>query len=244
MNLPNAITAARIVAAPLTALLVLVPVWEVRFAAWLLFLAAAITDYWDGRLARTRGEVTDLGRLLDPLADKLLLLCTLLPMWWLTRGVPLVANLPGSDGWASAGVIGPIVAGRVPHLAFPLVTPFALIGLPLWVVLIVLGREAVMTIFRQVAARRGTIISAIGPAKWKTGFQSTWVGAAFFWFAAATAAAEYGWTSPAWSYLAWFNGLLGLVTMLGAVALTVYSLGLYVVRYRHLFSGARAPTKS
>ena len=52
-----------------------------------------------------------------------------------------------------------------------------------------------MTVFRQCAARRGVIISAIGPAKWKTGFQSTWVGAAFFWFFAAAAAAQYEWTS-------------------------------------------------
>ena len=44
MNLPNAITVARIAAAPLIAYLVLRPEWEPRLAAWLLFLAAAITD--------------------------------------------------------------------------------------------------------------------------------------------------------------------------------------------------------
>ena len=46
-----------------------------------------------------------------------------------------------------------------------------------------------MTVFRQLAARRGVVIAAIGPAKWKTGFQSTWVGSAYFWFFAATLAA-------------------------------------------------------
>ena len=73
MNLPNAITVARIAVAPLVALLPLVPSWEARIAAFVLFIVAAVTDYWDGHLARTRNLVTDLGRLLDPLADKLLL---------------------------------------------------------------------------------------------------------------------------------------------------------------------------
>ena len=232
MNLPNAITVARIAVAPAIAAMIVVPSWRMRFAAWVLYLAAAITDYYDGKLARSRNLVTDLGRLLDPLADKLLLLCTLGPMWWLMRGVPLVAPLPGANEWAAPGVVGPVLGGE--HVAWPLVTPFALVGLPLWVVLVVLGREALMTVFRQFAARRGVIISAIGPAKWKTGFQSTWAGAAFFWFCAAAAAVEYRWTNDAWRYLAMFNGIVGLVTMTGAIALTLYSLGLYARRYGHL----------
>ena len=118
------------------------------------------------------------------------------PMWWLTRGLPLVSPLPASDDWAVPGIIGPVMSG--PHEAWPLVTPLGLVSFPLWVVLLVLGREALMTVFRQYAARRGIIISAIGPAKWKTGFQSTWAGAAFFWFGAAAAAAHYRWTSGAW----------------------------------------------
>ena len=238
MNLPNAITVARIAVAPLVAAMIVVPSWRMRFAAWILYLAAAITDYYDGKLARSRNLVTDLGRLLDPLADKLLLVCTLGPMWWLMRGVPLGAPLPPAEGWAQAGVVGPVIAGE--HVAWSLVTPFGIVGLPLWVVLIVLGREAVMTIFRQWAARRGVIISAIGPAKWKTGFQSTWAGAVFFWFGAAAAAVEYQWTTDAWRSFAMFNGIVGVVTMTGAVALTLYSLGLYVKRYGYLL-GRGAP---
>ena len=232
MNLPNAITAARIAVAPAIAWLIVIPSWPIRIAAWILYLAAAITDYYDGKLARSRNLVTDLGRLLDPLADKLLLVCTLGPMWWLMRGVPFVAPLPAANDWATPGVVGPVMAGA--HVSWPLVTPFGLVGLPLWVVLVVLGREALMTVFRQYAAYRGVIISAIGPAKWKTGFQSTWAGAAFFWFGAAAAAAEYGWTSDVWRYFAMFNGIVSTVTMVGAVALTLYSLGLYAKRYGYL----------
>src|SRR3712207_8272910 len=48
------------------------------------------------------------------------------------------------------------------------------------------------TLFRsQLAARRGVVIAAIRSAKWKTGFQFVWVGAAYFWFWAQTAAVRY-----------------------------------------------------
>lgn len=237
MNLPNAITVVRIAVAPLIAMMAVFPNWAVRLAGWVLYLAAAITDYYDGKLARSRNLVTDLGRLLDPIADKLLLLCTLGPMWWLMRGVPLVAPLPAAGDWAAGETVGPVMAG--PGIAWPFVTPFGLVGLPLWIVLVVLGREALMTVFRQYAAHRGVIISAIGPAKWKTGFQSTWAGAAFFWFSAAAAAVQFRWTSDAWRYFAMFTGIVGTVTMVGAVGLTLYSLGLYARRYGYLL--ARSP---
>jgi CDP-diacylglycerol---glycerol-3-phosphate 3-phosphatidyltransferase len=236
VNLPNAITAARIAVAPVVAWLVILPSWPVRLAAWVLYIAAAVTDYYDGKLARSRNLETDLGRLLDPIADKLLLLCTLGPMWWLTRGLPLLSPLPVADDWAVPSTVGPLMSGA--HEAWPLVTPFGVVAFPLWVVLIVLGREAVMTVFRQYAARRGIIISAIGPAKWKTGFQSTWAGAALFWFFAAAAAAEFHWTSEAWRYFAMFNGLVGTTAMIGAVGLTLYSLWLYARRYGYLLGGS------
>ncbi len=72
MNLPNAITTARIAVMPLVAVLPFVESWEWRLSAFVLYIAAAVTDYYDGMLARTRNQVTDLGGLLDPLADKLL----------------------------------------------------------------------------------------------------------------------------------------------------------------------------
>jgi hypothetical protein len=86
-------------------------------------------------------------------------------------------------------------------------------------------------VFRQLAARRGVVIAAIGPAKWKTGFQSVWVGSAYFWFFAATLAAKAGWQSPAWKGFAYFNALVGTFTMAAAVFLTLYSLVLYMKRY-------------
>src|SRR5205823_5572408 len=72
--------------------------------------------------------------------------------------------------------------------SLPFLTPWGEVGLPWWIIVIVLGRELVMTIFRQAAARRGVVIAAIGPAKVKTGFQLLWQGTAYLWFVIATAA--------------------------------------------------------
>lgn len=214
MNLPNAITVGRIALTPLIAWLPFTTSWSARLFAFLLFLIAAITDYWDGHLARSRNLVTDLGRMLDPLADKLLLLATMIPMYFLQRHHAFVES---SGGEASQ---------------FLFEMPFGKVSLPLWIVLVVLGREAFMTVFRQIAARRGLVISAIGPAKWKTTFQSIWMGAAYFWFFAITLAEHRQWVGDsAWQAFAWFNGFVGVVSMTGAVLLTVYSLVLYLRRY-------------
>lgn len=195
----------------------------VRLAAFVIYIVAAISDYYDGMLARTRGLVTDLGSLLDPLADKLLLFATLIPMFIL-MSPPTDLFAPDRELLGAA------------H-QFPFHTPWGDVPLPWWIVVIVIGRELFMTVFRQVAAKKGVVISAIGPAKWKTGFQCTWVGSAYFWFFAATYASSRGWDSLAWQSFAWFNGIVGVVTMIAAVFLTIYSLWLYVVRYRHVVTG-------
>jgi phosphatidylglycerophosphate synthase len=226
VNLPNAITIGRIAAAPFVGWLPFMPSWRLRFLAFALFLIVAISDYYDGMLARSRNLITDLGKQLDPLADKLFLIATFVPMYLLMRPIPPPQTGPVDPASPSQG--------------FPFETPFGPVGLPLWVVLIVLGREVLMTVFRQAAARRGVVIAAIGLAKWKTGFQMTWVGAAYCWFGASTAAQEFGWTSPAWRAFVYFNGIVGVLTMIGAVALTVYSLALYVKRYRGVLFGRPA----
>src|SRR5437762_7914718 len=81
VNLPHAITAGLILAAPFIAALPFIGSPSARGIAFLLYIIAALTDYYDGMLARTRNLITDLGRLLDPLADKLLLFATLIPMF-------------------------------------------------------------------------------------------------------------------------------------------------------------------
>lgn len=238
MNLPNAITLSRIAATPVIVALIFNAGWIPRFSAWLLFVVAAVTDYVDGKLARDRGLVTNLGKVLDPLADKLLLLATLFPMYWLTRDVSLLASSPAPTDWVAEGTIGPVLQNA--KVAWPFVTPIGLVGAPLWIIGIVLGREAFMTIFRHYAQRHGIVIAAIGPAKWKTAFQSIWAGAAFFWYFAAAAAVEHRWRGEAWHAFAHFNGIVGSLSMVGAVTLTLYSLWLYLQRYGPLVLAQRS----
>ena len=224
MNLPNAFTAGRIAITPLIAWLPLAPSSALRLTAFVLFIVAAVSDYVDGHLARSRKQETDLGRLLDPLADKLLLLGTFVPMFLLMR-----PSVHAEEDLMS----------RVAANVFPFHTPVGEIALAWWVLAIVLGREAFMTLFRQAAARRGVVIAAIGPAKWKTTFQWIWVGAAYFWFFAATLAAARGWAGlTSWQAFANFNGVVGVLAMVGAVALTLYSLALYLRSYGRVFTGA------
>ncbi|MGI8508088.1 MAG: CDP-alcohol phosphatidyltransferase family protein [Gemmatimonadaceae bacterium] len=222
MNLPNAITVGRIAAAPFIGVLPFYPSSAVRFTAFALYVIAAVTDYYDGHLARSRNSVTNLGRLLDPLADKALLFATLIPMSIL---------MAGRANW-----LAPLLDRTGQASTFAFVTPLGSVPLPWWVVAVIVSRELFMTVFRQSAARKGHVISAIGPAKWKTGFQSLWVGSAFFWFAIQSVALERGWDSPAWRAFAVFNGTVGALAMVSAVVLTVYSLWLYIRQYGRVFA--------
>ena len=71
-DLPNLLTLSRIAAIPLLVALVAVRTPATDFVACVVFSAAAITDYFDGRIARGRRQMSDIGRMLDPIADKLL----------------------------------------------------------------------------------------------------------------------------------------------------------------------------
>ncbi|HHY81055.1 MAG TPA: CDP-diacylglycerol--glycerol-3-phosphate 3-phosphatidyltransferase [Clostridiales bacterium] len=72
MNLANKITLLRIILIPLFIVFMLVPFKYSNFVAVFVFIAAACTDTLDGYIARKRNEVTNFGKFIDPLADKLL----------------------------------------------------------------------------------------------------------------------------------------------------------------------------
>jgi phosphatidylglycerophosphate synthase len=231
VNLPNALTISRIIAAPLVALLPFASAWELRFAGFWLFIAVAVTDYWDGKLARSRNLVTDLGRLLDPLADKLLLLATFIPMFILGGGGWHGGVFSAHHAPVAPGLLGPVWLDGTSRLVFPFHTPLGLLAMPWWVFAVILGRELFMTLFRQAAARRGVVIAALFAGKLKTVFQWIWVGASYFWFAAATAAVHYGWRSAWWNGFAILNGIVASISMYIAVALTLWSLAVYLRRF-------------
>ena len=92
VNLPNALTVLRLILVPVFVVLGLQSKsWTALWAAFVVFAVAAITDRFDGELARSWGQITDFGRIADPIADKALTLCGFgllsyqgfLP-WWVT----------------------------------------------------------------------------------------------------------------------------------------------------------------
>ncbi len=76
-NLPNCLTMTRILAAPIVVFLLYVEMWfQFKFGSYCAFgvyFLACCTDYFDGKIARQQGIITNLGKFLDPLADKLLI---------------------------------------------------------------------------------------------------------------------------------------------------------------------------
>ena len=78
LNLPNTITLIRIAMIPLIMLFLLLPIPGKYLISAIIFVVAAATDGVDGHIARSRNLVTTLGKFLDPLADKLLILATLI----------------------------------------------------------------------------------------------------------------------------------------------------------------------
>ena len=142
-NLPNALTVLRILLVPVFGAMLLVEGGTnagQRFAALGVFLVAMITDRIDGDLARSRGLVTDVGKILDPIADKALLgmafvglsLIGLVP-WWVTLvvlareiGVTVVRFVVIRHGVMPAGRGGKVKT-------FAQAVALSLLVLPLWV---------------------------------------------------------------------------------------------------------------
>lgn len=203
-TIPNAITVARIALCPLVAFLLFVPTFTARLLAFIFFLIAAFSDLVDGHLARKHGWISNFGKLLDPVADKLLLVSTLLPIYVLSH------RAGGSDALPILG------------------------GLPLWIVLVIFGREALITIVRGYAARHGVVIPAGSAGKHKAVWQNIFVGTSIFWLALRSAARTEGWSGEFWEFWQKFHATVFMVSLVVAVALTVYSLGVYLWSWRAL----------
>lgn len=206
MNLPNVITVARFVAAPVIFALILSGGFGQLILAFVIFVSAGVSDIWDGYLARRRGQITDFGKLADPLADKLLVLATFIPFY----AVSLRA------GFSSLPVV-----------------PYWRI-LPLWVLIVVLGRELLVTLFRGFAKRRGVVIPAGKAGKYKALLQNLFIGGEVLWLALRARALERDWSSPFWSFWQVLHGSYVAITLTVAVLLTAYSLIAYVWKYRAL----------
>jgi CDP-diacylglycerol--glycerol-3-phosphate 3-phosphatidyltransferase len=93
---PNQLTLFRIAAVPVIVILLLFPNRICTFIAALFFSAAAITDYLDGFLARKKGQVTTLGKIMDPVADKLLV----------SSAFIMLSSLGWVPAWMACVIIG------------------------------------------------------------------------------------------------------------------------------------------
>jgi CDP-diacylglycerol--glycerol-3-phosphate 3-phosphatidyltransferase len=128
LNAPNLITLFRMALIPVYLLFLTYESRHNSFLAALVFSIAAASDWIDGWLARVSNKITTLGKFLDPLADKLIVL---------------------------SGLIMLIRLGRV----------------PVWVVVLILARELLISGLRTLAASEGLVISASQGGKWKTSLQ-------------------------------------------------------------------------
>jgi Phosphatidylglycerophosphate synthase len=150
--------------------------------------------------------VTDLGKLLDPIADKLLLFATIIPIYWISRTRHDLYDIPV---WGS---------------------------IPLWVCVLLIGREIAMTGFRWWAKRKGVVIPAGTAGKLKATIQNVYIGATFLWFTFRDARKPMGWEhNRIAEYWNEFHGGVVALTLALATVLTIYSFVDYMFQYRTLF---------
>ena len=130
MNTPNKLTVARMILVPFLVLFMLTDLGGEanRYIALAIFVVASVTDWFDGKLARKYNLVTNFGKFMDPLADKLLVCSAMICFIELEK-------------------------------------------LPAWFVIIIIGREFIISGFRLIAAENGVVIAANYWGKFKTTFQ-------------------------------------------------------------------------
>lgn len=164
MNLPNKLTLARVIMVPIFVALLSFDWWWCYWLGYLVFTIATITDYYDGKIARERNLITNFGKLLDPVADKVLV----------TSAFIMMMTLPSAP---APGV-------------FPNPTVKSLI-IPGWTIVAILAREFVVTGVRLLAASDGIVIAADKYGKTKTVIQLVFIFVFLFLAGAEHFVVEY-----------------------------------------------------
>ena len=109
---PNWLTALRLCAVPFVVLFI----FQEQFAAAIvLFLAAALTDLLDGAMARTRDQITNIGKVMDPIADKLLISSIMITMVWVYLSATLAVIIVGLEILFLIGGLYRLSKGIVPQ---------------------------------------------------------------------------------------------------------------------------------
>ena len=139
MNLPNKITLVRLLLIPLMVAMFYLTIIPFNYTiASLIFIVASFTDFLDGYIARKYNLVSDLGKFLDPIADKVLVLAAFIIM--LTNPV--------------------IFAGNIGFLFYQLLGGIG--------VVIIVSREMIVSVLRMVASSKGKVLAAEKIGKLKT----------------------------------------------------------------------------
>ena len=140
MNLPNKLTLTRIILIPFFVAAFYLPFTGHYFVALAIFALASFTDFLDGKIARKYNLITDLGKFLDPIADKVLV----------TAGIIIAVADPRANVFTTllGKELGLILGG---------------IG-----VVIIISRELVVSSLRMMAAKRGKVLAAEYIGKVKT----------------------------------------------------------------------------
>jgi CDP-diacylglycerol--glycerol-3-phosphate 3-phosphatidyltransferase len=147
LNLPNRLTGLRLI---LSVILFGLIAWEYYLASLLLFVIAAGTDWLDGYYARKYGQVTTLGRILDPFADKVIVCGVFI----LLAAIPDLTRMP---------------------------SPWGFWGLRPWMVVVIVGRELLVTALRSFLEDRGSDFSAKMSGKLKMVLQCIAAGVCLFY---------------------------------------------------------------
>jgi CDP-diacylglycerol---glycerol-3-phosphate 3-phosphatidyltransferase len=156
VNLANALTVIRLVLVPVVVACLLAGGTGWRVAAFVAFGVASVTDLLDGRVARSRGLITDFGKIADPIADKALTGAALVTLsylgwlaWWVT--VVILARevaVTGLRFWVIRyGVIAASRGGKLKTLLQVLaISLYMLPGLPQWLRAAVMAAAVLVTL--------------------------------------------------------------------------------------------------
>ena len=198
MNLPNKISLARILLIPVfVAVFFLDGILPFAFGiAAIIFAVAACTDFVDGKIARSRGLVTNLGKFLDPIADKVLVSTAMIVI--LTMKDSLFALFGGA---ANALYIATTIC-----------------------MCVIMARELIISAFRQIAAANGVIMAAEKLGKYKAACQDVAIFVMIF-AAGITELMPVECAVPWDVYMAWFGlGLFAVATVLTVLSGVSYVL--------------------
>lgn len=187
-TLANKLSLLRIALSPLFLFLIISDDALYRQLSLAVFLLAAITDWYDGEIARRSGTVTNAGKFLDPLADKFL---------------------------TSAA-----------FLAFAI-----LAYVPWWMVLLIVGRDLLITLLRSLAETRGAHIVTSKTAQWKTFIQMT----VLYYLLLLIVGKDVIWLQQLLgdTFALLLDATVVYVLMLIVTFLTVYSGAKYMIENRH-----------